>query len=125
MTRQQGRDGEEVTTRRDGMTDLSDVSAVEVDSTELSDQQETGPGMGTASAMRISETTGGMGADVGDDEGMGAGADMDLATSRGDAPGTGTSQRAGLGGQSSGSSMDVDPAAGSGMANPADMGDQG
>jgi len=89
---------------------------------------DSGPGRGTASAMRVTnetDATAGMGTGMGDDDGYGAGADMDISAARGDMAGTGTSQRAGLGGQSSGNTMDADPSAGSGMANPADMGDQG
>jgi len=86
---------------------------------------DSGAGRGTAPAMRMADITGGMGSDTGDEDGIGAGTDMDLSGSRGDIAGTGTPQRAGLGGPSSGTDMDTDPAAGASMANPADMGDQG
>jgi hypothetical protein len=106
--------------------DLTAGISVTTDSTELSQQKETGPGMATVPAMRVStDVTGGMGSDTGDEQGIGSGADMDPSIARGDMASTGTPQQAGLGGPSSGNSMDVDPAAGSGMANPADMGDQG
>jgi hypothetical protein len=95
---------------------------------DLGNLTDSGAGRGTASAMRVTnetEATGGMGTGIGDDDGYGAGTDMDPSIARGDMASTGTSSRAGLGGPSSGNTMDVEPAAGSGMANPADMGDQG
>lgn len=144
MTLQEGRDGEEVTTRRDGMTENRDTAqrapeagmsgarsgvdseSVDVDSSDLNaGRTEGGAGRGTAPALRISSDADTGGAGVAGDEGFGQGADMDLTTAgAGDAP-TGTPPRAGLGGTSSGDTMDVDPTSGSGMANPADMGDQG
>lgn len=109
----------------DDAIDLADATHVDVDSDELSDELETGPGMATTPALRISdEVTGGMGSDVGDQEGIGQGMDIDPEAARSEYPATGTSQRAGLGGRSSGQEV-FDPAAGSNMANPADMGDQG
>ena len=133
MTRQQGRDGEEDTTRVDAMTDAGAGTARQAPDvgmpggpagvdTESVDFRTAGAREATGSTANV---TGGMGSQTGDEDGIGAGADMDLAGARGDAASTGTPQRAGLGGPSSGSQMDADPAAGSGMANPADMGDQG
>jgi hypothetical protein len=88
-------------------------------------QEKTGPAMGPASAMRVDNVTGGMGSGVGDADGIGQGTDTDPETLRGETPATGTSQRAGLGGPSSGQQTDLDPGAGVPFANPADMGDQG
>lgn len=83
-----------------------------------------------ASTMRVVEgeaadITGGMGASTGDEDGMSQGGDMDVAAARGDVPATGTGRRAGLGGTSRETGIDLDPAAGSGMANPANMEAQG
>jgi hypothetical protein len=132
MTRQQGRDGEADTSRDDAMTDASGTARRAPDvgmpggragvDTESVDFRAAGARDKVGSTANV---TGGMGSQTGDEDGIGAGADMDLAGARGDAASTGTPQRAGLGGPSSGAQMDVDPAAGSGMANPADMGDQG
>jgi hypothetical protein len=90
---------------------------VEVDSITTSNRENFGQGMATTPALRTS-TTGG-------DDGISQDADMDTTTGRAESTGTGTSPRAGLGGPSSGTDMSVPPEAGSGMANPADMGDQG
>lgn len=108
-----------------------DAANVVTDSSDLSSTRtEAGPGAGTSSAMRVSDVegagnadiTGGMGSGVGDEQGFGQGADMDPQTIRGDAASTGTNQRAGLGGRSSGQEMD--PGSGAPFANPADMGEQ-
>jgi hypothetical protein len=88
-------------------------------------QIDQGTGTGTSVTMGTGDVTGGMGSGAGDDDGFGSGGDMDAATMRGDQASTGTPGRTGLGGTSSGTDMSAPPEAGSGMANPADMGDQG
>jgi hypothetical protein len=189
MTHQEGRDGEEETTRKDGMTerhnaaqrspnagmsgeragaesesvdfdDMGDLDRGTDDATAAEPSTGPGPGYGmsggpgrvtsrtsersgagnTGSDVRVADlgspgessgtmpTSGGVetgGIGVADDEGVGQGADMDPTSASGGRAPTGTSPRAGLGGTSSGKTTANDPTAGSGMANPADMGDQG
>lgn len=85
----------------------------------------SGSGRGPVSAMRIDELTGGMGSGTGDSNGISQGTDTDIAASRGESQSTGTRQRTGLGGPSSGSATNLGPEAGAPFANPSDMGDQG
>lgn len=101
-------------------------ASVLADSSDVSDDlPQRGPGGGTTPALRISSDAGDPGSGIADDEGFGQGSDMDLTTTSGGTSPTGTPRRAGLGGMDSGDTMANDPAVGSGMANPADMGDQG
>lgn len=85
----------------------------------------SGSGRGPVSAMRIDEPTGGMGSDTGDRSGISQGDDMDAGAIREGGATTGTRQRAGLGGPSSGLETNLDPKAGAPFANPADMEAQG
>ena len=127
-TWEQSGQAEQSTAGQGGGTDMAGGARTTGSIDAVGNLTDSGAGRGTAPAMRVTnetDATAGMGTGTGDDDGIGAGADMDPSIARGDMASTGTAPRAGLGGPSSGNTMDADPAAGSGMANPADMGDQG
>jgi hypothetical protein len=86
---------------------------------------DTGSGQGPASAMRVTAMPGGMGSGVGDDDGSGPGMDTDPGTIRGGSLSTGTPQRSGLGGPSSGREMDDFATGDASVLNQVDTGDQG